>query len=387
MGNVFGTSEDREDGPTDPCVYPACGHCRDLTDLEHPPTPPEEEDQTTANNNNNNNAGNKGNGKGQNNQNNGKGKNQQNKKGNNKNANRKGSNNNSNFNCNQGNSGGCEVGEVVEVQTDGQCAGDNGDESDDNSGPGNEERPPNHNQKEAGENGKANQDAKGSQGSNENKGSKGKGGSNKSSPCKLMALMQEVEDKTRDTPLHSAVCNNFALKYLLESGEYDVNARGAKSRSPLQWATLKGASVSARYLLMHGADPDIPLEEDDDKHNLKKGMTAVHIAARFGRDKILKSLCKWGADLEAQDRLGNTPLHHAVIRTGVSEVLKMLVESGASLVAKNLKQKTALGVAVIMGNNDALVYLSERSDPVGTKLIHDPEEYDDYRMRQMLPPV
>ena len=137
MGNVFGTSEDREDGPTDPCVYPACGHCRDLTDLEHPPTPPEEEDQTTANNNNNNNnAGNKGNGKGQNNQNNGKGKNQQNKKGNNKNANRKGSNNNSNFNCNQGNSGGCEVGEVVEVQTDGQCAGDNGDESDDNSGPG-----------------------------------------------------------------------------------------------------------------------------------------------------------------------------------------------------------------------------------------------------------
>ena len=63
--------------------------------------------------------------------------------------------------------------------------------------------------------------------------------------------------------------------------------------------------------------PDVPLEEDDDKHNLKKGMTAVHIAARFGRDKILKSLCKWGADLEAQDRLGNTPLHHAVIRTGV----------------------------------------------------------------------
>ena len=43
--------------------------------------------------------------------------------------------------------------------------------------------------------------------------------------------------------------------YLLESGEYDVNARGAKSRTPLQWATLKGASVSARYLLMHGADP------------------------------------------------------------------------------------------------------------------------------------
>ena len=50
-------------------------------------------------------------------------------------------------------------------------------------------------------------------------------------------------------------CSNFALMYLLESGEYDVNARGAKSRSPLQWATLKGASVSARYLLMHGADP------------------------------------------------------------------------------------------------------------------------------------
>ena len=71
----------------------------------------------------------------------------------------------------------------------------------------------------------------------------------------------------------------------------------------------------------------------------------------------------------------------------MSEVLKMLVESGASLVAKNLKQKTALGVAVIMGNNDALVYLSERSDPVRSRLIHDPEQYDDYRMRQMLPPV
>ena len=63
--------------------------------------------------------------------------------------------------------------------------------------------------------------------------------------------------------------------------------------------------------------PDLALEEDDDKHNLKKGMTAVHIAARFGREKIMKYMLQWGADLEAQDRLGNTPLHHAVIRTGV----------------------------------------------------------------------
>jgi len=65
----------------------------------------------------------------------------------------------------------------------------------------------------------------------------------------------------------------------------------------------------------------------------------------------------------------------------------MLVESGASPLAKNLKQKTALGVAVIMGNNDALIYLSKHTDPVGSKLIHDPEQYEDYRMRQMLPPV
>ena len=44
---------------------------------------------------------------------------------------------------------------------------------------GNEERPPNHNQQAAGEDGKANQDSKGSQGSNENKGNKGKNNKSK----------------------------------------------------------------------------------------------------------------------------------------------------------------------------------------------------------------
>lgn len=43
----------------------------------------------------------------------------------------------------------------------------------------------------------------------------------------------------------------------------------------------------------------------------RKGRTALHIAARFGKESVIKALLKRGADCNATDIHGDTPLHFA----------------------------------------------------------------------------
>ena len=69
-----------------------------------------------------------------------------------------------------------------------------------------------------------------------------------------------------------------------------------------------------------------------------------HLAARSGSIESLKSLLENGANIEATDILGQTPLH-AASKSGKIESLKFLLEKGANIEAMGILSQTPLHAA------------------------------------------
>ena len=77
----------------------------------------------------------------------------------------------------------------------------------------------------------------------------------------------------------------------------------------------------------------------------KYGRTALHLASLYFRLKeghvVAKELLDRGADMEAKDGRGNTPLHAAAANYHLS-VLTELLDRGANLEARDSEGRTAL---------------------------------------------
>jgi hypothetical protein len=76
----------------------------------------------------------------------------------------------------------------------------------------------------------------------------------------------------------------------------------------------------------------------------KIGKTALHCAARAGRDAAIETLTRLGADIEAVDNNGKTALHYAA-EAGRDSAVKTLVKLGADIKAVDNNGKTALHYA------------------------------------------
>jgi ankyrin repeat protein len=98
---------------------------------------------------------------------------------------------------------------------------------------------------------------------------------------------------------------------------------------------IRDADINrARSLLEEGVDPN---ETDKD------GATALHYAAIFeDSGEIAKLLVeKYGANLEATEKLGITPLRYALARKNLP-VLNFLIEKGAAVDRKDDAGKTVM---------------------------------------------
>ncbi|AZY48018.1 ankyrin repeat domain-containing protein [Bordetella avium] len=109
------------------------------------------------------------------------------------------------------------------------------------------------------------------------------------------------------------------------------NARDAQGRSPLILAAYHGQTDALRFLLKQGADPCLPdargntalmgalFQGHDSAARLlldtacpidqtnHAGQTAAMYAALFQRHALLQTLRERGANMQAQDKQGNTP--------------------------------------------------------------------------------
>jgi len=89
-----------------------------------------------------------------------------------------------------------------------------------------------------------------------------------------------------------------------------------------------------------------------------KGVTPLHIAVLLGAVKIAEMLIKYGAYVNARDDEGNTPLHYAtyiararklpfdyVVNLPCADVVKLLLENGADPTLRNSRGISALDLA------------------------------------------
>ena len=107
--------------------------------------------------------------------------------------------------------------------------------------------------------------------------------------------------------------------------------------SDLHAADKKGDIATITTLLDKGAD----INAED-----KNGYTPIHFAAHAGQLRSISVLLDRGADIEARDENGETLLHWAAWK-GANDILDTLSRRGADAHAKNNKGETPLDVARI----------------------------------------
>ena len=187
----------------------------------------------------------------------------------------------------------------------------------------------------------------------------------------------DVIDQHGNTPLHIAAHENVwpdtIVDALLQHGA-DPNTRNFAGETPLQlvarmdgfWESYEGYEAAAVMLLRHGADPNVP-------SGYRDAGTVLHRIASFAENPLTVAMTlEAGADLEARNEFGNTPLHLANDASNVAA----LVAAGANVEARGEFGRTPLHFAAngdpesLRVLIDAGANLEARDDVNGETALH-----------------
>jgi truncated hemoglobin YjbI len=117
----------------------------------------------------------------------------------------------------------------------------------------------------------------------------------------------------------------------------DPNAGDGYEQTPLYWVSnaypYDGVARAAVVVALVQAGADVNARER------VKGCSALHMAARRGNVAVAQALLGCGADIEARDKYGDTPLHRAV-KCRQAEMVALLLASGADAQAKSKSGQT-----------------------------------------------
>jgi ankyrin repeat protein len=121
---------------------------------------------------------------------------------------------------------------------------------------------------------------------------------------------------------------------------------------------------TTRMLLKHGANIDARDEV---------GNTPLILAASHGATQVVKVLLEKGANMEAADNYGNTPLDGAACNCAIAtmpstyEIMELLVEKGANVNVTNHEGNTPLMSAAGWARIDHARFLLDHGAPVNMK--------------------
>lgn len=108
----------------------------------------------------------------------------------------------------------------------------------------------------------------------------------------------------------------------------------------------KGDAEIVAGCLKRGADPDVPVQDDDSGAR----RPVLHWAAYYFNEKGMQAMLDHGADIEARDDEGETALMCA-IRRYKPEAVEFLMRHGANPVAQNHAGVVALDLARTLSAN------------------------------------
>ncbi len=162
-------------------------------------------------------------------------------------------------------------------------------------------------------------------------------------------------DQNQKTPLHLALESGHAdiAKYLIGQGA-DINLKDKDKAAPLHNAAYLGNLEIVDILLKKGA---VSLNEGN-----FRGQTPLHFACERGHPEVANRLLDAGADMEARDMIGRTPL----MTTGISKnirIAKDLIKRGADInavVKRGPATYTTITIAARYGFKDLVDLLVDK---------------------------
>jgi ankyrin repeat protein len=192
-----------------------------------------------------------------------------------------------------------------------------------------------------------------------------------------------TKNKQGQTPIKVALMNNNlnAVTYLIEKGAYlsdeDIKTKDSQGNQPIHRAALYyGNQKFMNLLIAKGADVNA---------KNKQGQTPIQVAWMNNNWDAVTYLIEKGAylsdeDIKTKDAQGDQPIHHAVLSHN-QKFMNLLIAKGADVNAKNKQGQTPIQVALMINNWDAVTYLIEKGaylsdedikteDSQGNQLIH-----------------
>lgn len=163
----------------------------------------------------------------------------------------------------------------------------------------------------------------------------------------------DVTAKGGITPLHIA-CGQYlsydagdgSIKtaiYLINKGA-NIYATNSFGMTPLHNAVRSGRIEVIRLLLEKGVSPNIgenPIEAP--LHTIARHAIVIKPLRVKNSIEVAQFLLSKGANINALNKYGNTPLHEAAYY-GHYQYIKFLIESGADITIKNKKGETVLSI-------------------------------------------
>ncbi len=134
-----------------------------------------------------------------------------------------------------------------------------------------------------------------------------------------------IRDEHGYTPFHVAVINYAdpdILNLLLESGKVDINETTDLGMTALHWAVIESTTAAAEFLLSKGANPNAAD---------KDGVTPLHFAIKYAKnmDMVKLLLNQEKVDVNYLDNKGNNALEYARNYLLGEKMVNLLKKKGA----------------------------------------------------------